>query len=305
MKKIFTVLIIIVISLFMLNIQVLANSTANVTLETSKDKVKKGETFTVIISVSSEDGINGITGEYTYDMKNLELVNAGLIDATQWANLGVDNQITVLCNSTSKITDSDVYMITFKVKDTATIGAIANISVNNILIDTDAETNSQQTIESISTQVEVIGDSTPSGDQNTDEDNSGEEENGDGNEHGNENENGNGSEESDSNENGNNGDNNNGDNGSGGNNNNSNNNGNGSNGSDNNVNSSNGENGNNGNGSINSVVIENNNSYTSSPDVLPQTGESHIFKIVIFVMITFLVMLTVIFYKKYKEYKNI
>lgn len=92
-----------ILVLILANITVVQAATATATLKTSNETVKVGETFTVTLSVSCEDGINGIDCTYSYDEDKLELVSAALKDTTTWASLGSGKDITVISNSETQI----------------------------------------------------------------------------------------------------------------------------------------------------------------------------------------------------------
>lgn len=123
-----------------------AVSTYGVYLTINPKTIKVGETFTVTLSAKCEDGINGIDTTYEYDKNMLELVSANVVDAKKWASLGIDNQITVICNSIEKIKEADIYQLTFKVKETVKPGTTIKIKTTDILLDSDAVTNSEHTI---------------------------------------------------------------------------------------------------------------------------------------------------------------
>ena len=167
-KKLIIITIISILVLLNLSI-VQAATTATATLSTNKEKVKPGDTFTVTLSVKCEDGINGIDTTYSYDTDKLELVSASLKDSTNWSNLGSDNQVTVICNSTSKITTADIYVLTFKLKDSVTTGTTANISTTDILVDSDAATGSEQTVKALKVSVTAEKESSNQGNQSTGE----------------------------------------------------------------------------------------------------------------------------------------
>lgn len=116
-----------------------------VTLQADKTEVKAGENFTVTLSATCEDGINGIDTTYTYDTERLELVSAN-VASSKFSSLGIDNQITVICNSSESITSSDIYVLTFKVKDGIEVGSTAIVSISETMIDSDAATDSQHTV---------------------------------------------------------------------------------------------------------------------------------------------------------------
>lgn len=167
-NKLITFAIIFMVILANLGI-VQADTTATATLKTDKDKVKPGDTFTVTLSVACEDGINGIDTTYSYDTDKLELVSASVKDSTNWSSLGADNQITVICNSTSKITTADIYVLTFKVKDSVATGTTANISTTDILVDSDAATNSEKTVKALKVLITAEKESSNNGNESTGE----------------------------------------------------------------------------------------------------------------------------------------
>ena len=134
-KKIIVSIVMLSVILFCVTNVNAANGSAN--LIASSTSVKPGDTFTVTLSVNCEDGINGIDTTYSYDEDKLELVNAN-VGGNNWASLGVNGTIQVICNSTSKITSDNVYVLTFKVKDNAEVGTTAKINTTEIKVDSDA-----------------------------------------------------------------------------------------------------------------------------------------------------------------------
>lgn len=120
--------------------------TATADLISNNSTVKAGDIFTVTLSINCVDGINGATGiTYNYDANVLELVNSGVND-TNFMNIGNTSTIDLISNSSTKITTSNIYKFTFKVKEDATPGATTQITMNNFSIDSDAQTDSESTI---------------------------------------------------------------------------------------------------------------------------------------------------------------
>ena len=178
MKKI--IISIIVLCLVLSSISIVNASTGTVNLIANNKTVKPGETFTVTVSVSCVDGINT---SYNYDQDKLEFVSAK-VSNDNWANLGTNNSITVISNSTSKITSSDIYVLTFKVKDNATAG-IAKVGTSDIMIDSDLAENSSFNVSAKSIDINIItdnnqGDNNP-GDNNPGDNNPGDKNPGDNN----------------------------------------------------------------------------------------------------------------------------
>lgn len=116
-------------------------ATGNIELTPSNKKVKRGETFTITIKVTSEDGINGIMADYSYDDTYLELQGKKVKD--NWQDFSSDNSLVFMANSESKITEVDILELTFKVKETAKIGNTTQIKLTDATIDTDLSENSK------------------------------------------------------------------------------------------------------------------------------------------------------------------
>lgn len=162
-KKVITIAIIVIMVLVNVTV-VRANSIATVTVKTSSTEVKPGEIFKITLAVKCDDGINGLDTTYSYDNNLLELQSATVADTTKWSSLGTGSSITVICNSSEKITDSDIYVLTFKVKEEATIGSEATINIGNITVDMDVTTNSKINIKEqiIKTKIAQITNNTES-----------------------------------------------------------------------------------------------------------------------------------------------
>lgn len=116
-------------------------ATGDIELTASNKKVKRGETFTITIKVTSEDGINGIMADYSYDDTYLELQGKKVKD--NWQDFSSDNSLAFMTNSESKITEVDILELTFKVKETAKIGNTTQIKLTDATIDTDLSENSK------------------------------------------------------------------------------------------------------------------------------------------------------------------
>ena len=147
----FNIVIMLIISLMNVTYAV----SGSVDLRTSASEVKKGETFTVTLVATSEDGINGVDTKYTYDADKLELISGGVVDSTSWSNLGGNSDITVICNSNQSIRNAEIYSIKFKVKDSAPAGAVAKIETTGILLDTDSYVNSNVSISAKKVEITI------------------------------------------------------------------------------------------------------------------------------------------------------
>lgn len=147
-------------------------ATGKVTLKSSSSEVKPGDTFTVTISASCDSGINGIDTKFTYDTDKLEMESSMLSDS-RFASLGSDQDITIISNTTDKITSADIWKIVFKVKSTAKSGDSAKITMQDGTMDSDDENNSNMTISGTSLSVKVgsSGSSGSNSDSNNNEEN--------------------------------------------------------------------------------------------------------------------------------------
>lgn len=152
--RVFTA-IIIVIFVILLTTVVFAASGA-VTLKSNVNKVKIGDTFTVTLSATSEDGINGIDTKIIYDSSKLELISEGVVDSSKWSNLGTSPDITIICNSMLNIKNADIYTLQFKVKDNVTVGDTIKVETSSITLDTDLQTNSSITIPAKKVELTII-----------------------------------------------------------------------------------------------------------------------------------------------------
>ena len=129
--------------------------TATAILTPSSSTVKAGDIFTVTLSVNCADGINGATGiTYNYDTSVLQLLDSGVND-TNFMNIGTTTTIDLISNSSTKITKSNIYVFNFKVKEDATVGKKATISINAFSVDSDIQGDSETTVEANSVTVKV------------------------------------------------------------------------------------------------------------------------------------------------------
>lgn len=170
MKKIKKVLIIFISFSLILGafINTSRATSAKLSTEISNVNVKKGETFTVKLSASSEDGINGVSGSYSYDESKVELVSVVVADSSKFSNMaGQGTKEIALMALNAGYKNEDLLTFTFKVKDTAVENSDIVISFNDMEIDTYATSNPAITI-GTKTVTAKVATST-----NTDKDNTG------------------------------------------------------------------------------------------------------------------------------------
>lgn len=144
MKKIFLIMIINVAILLFAHTVVNA-STNEIQLNPSSESVKTGETFTVILSAQSSEGINAIYGkeEYdgfkiNYDSNKLELIK-GEAKSAENLNDGLDS-IVLIYFGNDIITSGDFYEWSFKAKDD--INDVATqISTTELILENLADQN--------------------------------------------------------------------------------------------------------------------------------------------------------------------
>ena len=160
-----------IIAIIMLIKTTVYASTGTVELKSSNNKAKVGDEITVTLYATSEDGINGIDTAYSYNSEKLELISEKVVDSSKWSNLGSSPNITVICNSTEAIKSADIFELKFKIKSTATVGEILKIETNEILLDTDAQENSEVQITPKEVEIEIIKDTeNESTEQDTEQD---------------------------------------------------------------------------------------------------------------------------------------
>lgn len=153
MKK--SIIILTIISTIMLlSFSSVYAATGKVTLKSSSSEVKPGDTFTVTISASCDNGINGVDTKFTYDTDKLEIESSAVADS-KFSSLGSDQEITVINNTSDKITSADIWKITFKVKSTVKVGDSAKITMQDGTMDSDDSSNSNITIAGTSLSVKV------------------------------------------------------------------------------------------------------------------------------------------------------
>ena len=129
-------------------------ATAMANLNSSSLTVKPGETFTVVLSVNCQEGINGVIGlTYNYDKDKLDLVSEKI--GTNYTNLGTGDTIDLITNAKDKLTNEDIYIFEFKAKETIKSQTIANISTGDIKIDSDEASNSEAIVKGQKTSITI------------------------------------------------------------------------------------------------------------------------------------------------------
>lgn len=154
-KKLIT--IVATIMILFLSIVTVQAATGDVTLRATSETVKPGETFKVILAATSQESINGLDAKISYDNEKLELVSKSQMDSANWADLSVDNQITVLWNKPDTSTNSaDIIEFTFKAKEVE--NSSATISIGETILSTNASENSNVNIgkRQISVKIEKV-----------------------------------------------------------------------------------------------------------------------------------------------------
>lgn len=116
-----------------------ADTTA--TLNASKTGLYPGETFTVTFSAECTTELEGIDSNLIYDKDKLDFVkvdkansnwNVMDSDLSDVPNSNYDRNIAVYCNQAK--TSDDIFVMTFKVKETAPVNTTAKVSLNGIVL---------------------------------------------------------------------------------------------------------------------------------------------------------------------------
>ena len=152
-KKIITLGIVLILMVLVATTSFAATGT--VELDTDKKEVSVGDTFTITLKASSENGINGINAKYSYDKTKIELVSDKVLNSSNWSSLGGDSEITVICNSDQSIKSADLYSMTFKVKEGVSAGTSIKFETGEIFLDTDETTDSEVKVPAKSVEVKV------------------------------------------------------------------------------------------------------------------------------------------------------
>lgn len=128
---------------------------ATATLKTDKTQAYKGDSFTVTVNVACEEGINGLQAKFSYDENRLELTESTVVDTSKWVNLGENPNLEIIHNSSETAKTADIVKLTFKVKENAELGT-AQITVSDIVVDSDAGTDSTKQIGTKEIQVKIV-----------------------------------------------------------------------------------------------------------------------------------------------------
>lgn len=151
---------IILITILLVLTSVVTSYAATATIELNVDnaEVKVGDTFTVTLSANCSDGINGIITTFDYDKNKLEYVSEGVVDTSNYAFGGNKDakEIFVYCTSTDSIQSADIYALTFRVKEGATVGSTAKISIAKTTLDSDSATNSEHILAEQEIAVKIV-----------------------------------------------------------------------------------------------------------------------------------------------------
>jgi len=173
MKKQIKILMLAVMLILTSTLTLIVNAAdAIVTLNPDKAQVHAGDTFVVTMNVACEEGINGLQGNVSYDTTKLELVSIAVADTTKWFNLGENSSLAIIHNSSDTETSADIVKVTLKVKDTAEVGT-ATVTISDIVVDSDAASNSMKQVGTKEIQVSVVEETTDdgNGDNNQGDDN--------------------------------------------------------------------------------------------------------------------------------------
>ena len=162
MKKT-TFIIGIILAILIVNVTAVQAATATAELKVSNASVKQGETFTVTLSATCSAGINGVIADYSYDTDILELVDHKAIEPFMDLNGDSTSKIETMI-STGSVTTSDIFILTFKVKDSAQIGSNVTISTDTITVDSDTE--GELTVQPKSISVQIVDTSNSEEDNN-------------------------------------------------------------------------------------------------------------------------------------------
>ena len=144
-------------------------STGKITLIPSSTQVKQGDQFTITLHAECADGINGVFAEFDYDTNVLDLVSGQGIstndESENWVNQKASKvKIEVIDQRDDAeegeekphIKNADIYVLTFKVKENATVGTTTSINAKNVKIDSDIKEESEFDVESQEVKISIV-----------------------------------------------------------------------------------------------------------------------------------------------------
>lgn len=104
-------------------------------LQASIETVNKGENFTVKVILNYDDEITGLKElKFNYNSEILELVSQKIND-NRFMDAGSDDSgLYLYTTSAESIKSTDIYLLTFKVKDSATVNSNVEISTSDFYI---------------------------------------------------------------------------------------------------------------------------------------------------------------------------
>ena len=134
---------IIILSIIMLLVGTLTVNAADatVTLKASKTQLYQGDEFNITFSAECNTEFEGIDSNLIYDKDKLEFIEVDNAnsnwsvmdeDLSDVQDSNYDRNIAAYCNQ-AKAKD-DIFVITFKVKETAAINTTAKVSLNGIAL---------------------------------------------------------------------------------------------------------------------------------------------------------------------------
>ena len=137
------------ITILMLALMIILTSTLTLTVNAADATValstveaqQPGDTFTITFSAECTTELEGIDSNLIYDKDKLEFIEADKAnsnwnvmdtDISDVPNSNYDRNIAVYCNQAK--TSDDIFVMTFKVKETAPVNTTAEISLNGIVL---------------------------------------------------------------------------------------------------------------------------------------------------------------------------
>lgn len=148
MKKILISLLSIIFIISMISSVYAA--TGSITSGASSDTVVKGKTFTVTLAGTADSPIDGMYTKFTYDKNVLEITSATA--GENYGNSSSEGEILVTNNSSTTSSNSaTLYIITFKVLDTANVDS-TTISFS----DSALHLNEEGTVKDTATSIDSV-----------------------------------------------------------------------------------------------------------------------------------------------------
>ena len=150
MRKIRITIILIAIRCISCISNVIAATEPTADLKIENTSVKPGDTITVVLNATCEQGLSYVGTEIQYNKDVLTLQNKTV--SSDWVDYGTD-KLELFVNSSTKKTNANLYTLTFKVNDNAEAGTIKITTTPIEIVDIN---NKEYTIAKVEKTITIV-----------------------------------------------------------------------------------------------------------------------------------------------------